>query len=227
MTDDDLTTRTVSVVVKAVAVGDEWTLEILGVPFGGPKAGRDSDGERFVPETAIHQDKYPRVPLVLAHGLDPRTGKPAGKPVYIGAAEYLRTDAAGHWFKGILDKTKEIVRGLWEAAKDGKLFASSGSIAHLVRKAKDGTILEWPVAEMTLVDVGSTNMRPANGYAVALPMIKATYREAGLQFPDDADNSDDGAKPGAAKAAAQRARVAAIKAEAKRHIIKAAKLLGD
>src|SRR4026207_892300 len=103
------------IAVKAVMSGDEYTLEILGVPFGGPNSGRDSDGERFTPSTNLYLDKYSKIPIVLSHGLDPKTGKPVGKPEYIGTAEYVRTDARGHWFKGILDKSKSIIRQLWEA----------------------------------------------------------------------------------------------------------------
>lgn len=214
------------ITVKA-SVDGEFTLEILGVPFGGPINGRDKDRERFVPETNLHLDKYSKIPLVLSHGLDPQTGKPSGKPVYVGTAEYLRTDARGHWFKGILDKTKIAALNLWEAAKSGMLAASSGSLIHLVRKAADGTILEWPVAEMTLVNLNS-NMRPVNAYAVALPMIKAIYKEAGIPFPEnDATKAGDGVTPEASIDAAKRARFEAVKAKSKQLIKQADKLLKD
>ena len=177
--------------VKAVPGDDgEYVLEILGAPFGGPINGRDKDGERFTQLSNLHIEEFPEIPLVLTHGLDPHTGKPVGKPLYVGKAKYLRQDARGHWWRGVLDKTKSVAKGLWEAAKSGMLGASSGSLSHLVRIAKDGTILEWPVAEMTLADLNG-NVHPINSYAVATPMIKATYREAGLPFPDKKNFRDD------------------------------------
>jgi hypothetical protein len=218
---NNTTTFTISAATVKAMKGEDYTLEILGIPFGGPVNGRDSDKERFDAKTNVHLDKFPRVPLVLAHGLDPKTGKPSGKPEYIGVAEYLRTDERGHWFKGILDKSKNVILRLWEAAKQGLLRASSGSATHLVRVANDGTILEWPVVEMTLIDIGNSPMRPANGYAVALPMIKAIYKEAGIPFLDGASNSGDGALPYTADAVARRARVAAIKEQSNKILARA------
>lgn len=195
--------------VKAISENDdEYILEILGAPYGGPINGRDEQGERFTSASNLHTDDFPEIPLVLAHGLDPHTGEPVGKPVYVGKAKYLRSDARGHWWKGVLDKTKAVVEGLWKAAKKGRLGASSGSLAHLVRIARDGTILEWPVAEMTLADLDS-NVHPINSYAIAAPMMKATYREAGLPFPAIRDNLPEALK------AAKRAKVKEVQNRSK------------
>jgi hypothetical protein len=177
---------------SAVKAGDDYTLEILGVPFGGPLGGRDRQGERFTAETNLHLDKFKTIPLVYAHGRDPKTAKPIDIPIYVGTAEYLRTDERGHWFKGMLDKTKDIVHELWKSAKKSMLGASSGSINYLTRVSRDGTILEWPVAELTLVETDQ-NLRPVNSYAVALPMMKAIYEQAGLILPDISENDEQGA----------------------------------
>ncbi len=66
------------------AVGD-WELEVLGVPFGSP-ADRDSDGEYFTEDTAIHSDKYPAIPAVYYHGRNP-DGSQSKTPEYIGGGE--------------------------------------------------------------------------------------------------------------------------------------------
>ena len=198
--------------VKAVLGGDEYRLEILGTPFGGPVNGRDKQGERFTEASNLHIEDFPEIPIVLAHGFDPQTGKPVGKPLYVGKAKYLRTDERGHWWSGVLDKTKAVVESLWNAAKNGKLGASSGSLNHLVRVAKDGTILEWPVAEMTIANL-DLNVHPINSYAIATPMMKATYREAGLPFPE-IENSEDATLY--ADNAAKRAR---IKQQARAYLI--------
>ena len=45
--------------VIAIKSGDAWELDVLGVPYGGPNNGRDSDGEHFSAQTKLYLDKYP------------------------------------------------------------------------------------------------------------------------------------------------------------------------
>ncbi len=166
--------------VKAISEGDEWRLEILGVPFGSPQ-DLDSDGQYFDADTALHLDKYPTIPLVYYHGRDPQ-GKPIN-PEYIGSAKPLRIDAKGVWWDGLLNKTKELAARVWDAAKDSIARASSGSAPHLVRT--DGArITEWPVIEMSVFDAEG-NRQPSNRHAVAMPMLKAIYAEAGIELPEN------------------------------------------
>jgi len=87
---------------------------------------------------------------------------------------------------GILDKANEYARRVWEAAKRGIARASTGSVRHLVRTDPDGHIREWPVAELSLFDAEG-NRRPANAYAVAIPVMKAIYAAAGMPLPDIAE----------------------------------------
>lgn len=166
-------------VVAMKATADGWEIDILGVPFGGPYKGKDKDGEYFSERTNIHQEEFPTIPVVFAHGLDPETGRPMN-PQYIGKAEYSHKDKRGHWYKAFLKKTSEFAKRIWEAAQKGVAGASSGSINHLTRYAKDGHIDEWPVTEMSLMDI-TGGVRPRNPYAVAMPVMKAMYQEAGIE----------------------------------------------
>lgn len=203
--------------VKAVKNDNgEWVLEVLGVPFGGPVNGRDTDGEYFDATSKVHTDKYPEVPAVYYHGYEPGN-KQAAEPEYIGKASYNHTDQRGHWYRVILDKTKELAKRIWEAAKQGIAAASSGSLSHLVRIEKDGHIAEWPVAELSLIDIGE-GRGPANRYAVALPVLKATYKTAGINLviPAQADETTTSAneptdEAEAAKAAQSNGKEAAEK----------------
>jgi hypothetical protein len=179
--------------VSVKAGADEWTLDVLGVPFGGPFDGKDHDKQYFDGSTKIYNDFYQTIPAVYGHGADP-TGKRAAKPAIVGKATYSHKDERGHWYKVILDRASEYARRLWDAAKAGAARASSGSMAHMVRFGAGGHIDEWPVTEMTLVDVGTSKLIPANPYAVALPAMKAAYDAAGLELREKQPEAAAGVK---------------------------------
>ena len=188
-------TKSEGVKVKAVLDGDQWTLEVLAAPFGGPN-DKDSQGEYFTPNTEFHEDKYGLPPVVYYHGFSP-DGKPMGEPQYIGQSVERQVKSDGVWYKVVLDKTKEFAKRVWRAAKEkiGGAVASSGSLPHLVRTDPDGRIREWAINELSLWDYAE-NRQPANRYAVALPQMKTIYKAAGLDFPEgDAERADGPAEP--------------------------------
>jgi len=162
--------------------GGEWIIEILGVPFGSP-SDRDSDGEFFTAQTKLHLDKFPTPPLLYYHGFDEQK-QPAAEPIFVGKTIGYEVRNDGVWFRGVLDKAIAQAKAVWDAALAGMARASSGSIAHLVRKTRDGMLLEWPLAELSVFDIyGGKN--PANRRAVVTPVMKAVYDQAGLTLPDD------------------------------------------
>lgn len=164
--------------VKAIQDGDEWKIEMLGVPFGGPRNGKDIEGQFFDKTTNIHAAEYPEIPVTYFHTLD-ANNQPTGEPEYIGKAKYERTDERGHWYTAILDKSKEFASRVWEAAKAGFAAASSETLPHLIRAEGNGHITNWPVAGMALLDV-KNGRSPVNSYAIAMPAMKAIYKNAGL-----------------------------------------------
>ena len=167
--------------MKTVKAKGDWELEVLGVPFGSPD-DRDSDGQFFNADTNLHTDKIATPPAVYYHGRSPE-GRPID-PEYIGSSKYLRTDEKGVWYSVILDKTKQLAQRVWEAAKDGIARASSGSAPHLVRYGENGHIREWPVFELSVFDAEGKR-QPSNKHAVAMPVMKAIYKEAGIELPSD------------------------------------------
>ena len=175
------------------AAGD-MELDVLLVPFGGPDNGKDTDGQFFSDKTNIQQDIYKTIPAYYYHGYDP-DGRPQGDPVVIGMMHYDHTDAKGHWYRAVLDKTNEYARRIWDAAKRGLARASSGTIGHIARAARDGFIKLWPVVEGSLIDENETR-HPANAYAVALPVLKA--RQPDLVIPSDMEDNDG--EPGSPEA---------------------------
>jgi uncharacterized protein YoxC len=166
--------------IVRIKARDDWELDVLGVPYGGPDNGRDADGEYFDNATKLHDDKFPLPPAVYYHGFS-EDGNPSGSPEYIGKTVSFTDKPDGRWYRVVLDKANELAGRVWEAAKQGIARASSGSISHLARVGNDGHILEWPVAELSLFDAIG-NRQPANAYAVALPVLKMrTDLEALLQ----------------------------------------------
>ena len=163
------------------AVGD-WELEVLGVPFGGPLDGKDTDGQYFSENTNTYKEYFKTIPVYYYHSINPDGRSMQDEPALIGTAKYVRTDKKGHWFRVQLNKTVEFAKRIWESAKRGLARASSGSLSHIVRVAKDGEITHWPVAELSLIDAEGKR-QPANAWAVATPVMKANYEKAELEFP--------------------------------------------
>jgi hypothetical protein len=174
--------------IKALA---DFELDVLGVPWGGPENGKDSQGEYFSAATDLHEDKYPLPPIVYYHGLGP-DGRPAGRPEYIGKAVSRERREDGVWYRVVLDAGKVLARRVWDAARKGLARASSGSAPQLVRTDRDGHIREWPVIELSLLDIDPDAGRvPINAYAVVLPAIKAMYSQAGITLPTTLQGDSD------------------------------------
>jgi HK97 family phage major capsid protein len=154
---------------------DTWELDVLAVPYGGPYAGRDAHGEYFTPETKLWLERIPKRPVLYYHGL-----AEGDTPEVIGEEIGWERREDGVWFRVLLDRSKALARRIWEAAQQGAARASSGAIGHLCRIAPDGRIMEWAMAELSLID--GREHHPANPYAIALARAKAHFRAAGLQL---------------------------------------------
>lgn len=198
--------KPVKMTVKPVKAGDgEWLLDVLGAPFGGPVNGRDRDGEYFNETTNFMLDQLPSRPIVHYHGFDSE-GNPV-EPEIIGREVSHEVRSDGVWFRVALDQAKDTARRIWEAAQNGLARASSGAINHFVRVEDDGHIRTWPLAELSLMDMGAGEY-PANAYAVAMPVSKALFKAANLTWPFEdkaeeksqgAESPDAGAEPPPAK----------------------------
>ena len=69
------------------------------------------------------------------------------------------------------------------------LYYSPGSAPHLVKRAEDGRLESYPIVEDTLTVI------PAQHRLRPVEQIKAAYKAAGLEFPQDSDEAEgeDGA----------------------------------
>ena len=138
-------------------------IEGLAIPFGGPFAGKDFDGEDFGPDTDYALDWFPTGrPLLYHHGRDT-----ALKTSIVGrqTEHELRDD--GIWVTAQLDQSAKY-RSMVESLIDQKALGfSSGAMPALVETTKDGHITRWPWVELSLTPT------PANPYA-AVYAVKAT-----------------------------------------------------
>lgn len=146
---------------------EKTLLEGLLLPFGGPNGGKDLEGEYFSPNTEFHLDWYTTRPLLYAHGRD--DDGPGTVP--IGTIKSIEVRDDGGWMEAQLDKSSKYWSYISQLVDDGRLFLSSGSLAHLVRKDfKTGELLRWPVVEGTMTPV------PAN------PIAVVGYKDAEAHF---------------------------------------------
>lgn len=168
--------------ICAVKAAGDWELDVLVIPYGGPNKGKDTDGEYFSQRTELFAEKFTNPLVTYYHGLSPE-GKPDGNYEVIGEVQGKpQPKADGIWWRILLDQSSKFAKRIWEAARKGMAAASSGSIAHLVRTAKDGEILRWPLGEIALIDTEGKR-KPANHFAVALPVMAKQYKDAGRSLP--------------------------------------------
>jgi hypothetical protein len=205
------------------AVGD-WEVEIRAVPYG-----MDSDQQMFDAYTDYMLDTFPSPAILYHHGVNPGKGSLQDKPVVIGKSQNVEQRADGVWIRALLDKGKDFAKRVWEAAQKGTAVASSDSIAHLARldvagkrimyeKGRPGRIAVWPLAGVSLWDSVPENFRPASRNAIALPAMKAIYRDAGLLFPDiDTGGGVSVVPDGNAE---RRARIEVIQQQARQYLAK-------
>jgi hypothetical protein len=172
--------------IKAV---DEWTLDVLSAPYGGPNDGKDAHGEYFSANTDFYESDGAPLPLVAYyHGHAP-DGTPQGAPDIIGRAVKAWRDARGLWHRVVLDKGKALAQRVWDAANAGTARASTGVAGYMARtNARTGEITHWLIGELSIWDAEG-DRQPANQYAVASVAAKRLLKEAGFNL-----DSEDGAQ---------------------------------
>jgi hypothetical protein len=150
------------------------------VAYGGHKAGKDSHNEYFSARTDFDSENFPAPPLLYYHGFN-ESGKRMGKPAVTGTFVSRRAGTDGHYLTYKLKNTKYADRQ-WESAQKGACVVSPGTVGHLIRKAADGHLDYWPLAEVSAWDY-APNRAPANLHSVAAPVLKALYIGEGLPLP--------------------------------------------
>ena len=151
-------------------------LDIRLVPFGGSLNGRDSTGEYFSAKTNLCLEWFPdRRPLLYHHGLDSDL-----KTTPVGYIESVEIKDDGAWARAQLDRHNEYYGEITGLIDQGVLGASSGAMAHLVRKSRGGHIDVWPLVEGSLTPTPAEPFLATVDYATA----KAHFKSIGVELPD-------------------------------------------
>lgn len=141
---------------------DSAKWRVLAIPFGGPFKGKDWDGEYFDAETDIRPRWFKERPVLFHHGQDPNLPLTKGDDgAELGVEDDLTMSPEGWWATTWLNRSHRYWAQVDSMLRAGKMYGSSGAIAHLVRKdRKSGHIEVWPHAEQTYTPT------PANPYAI-------------------------------------------------------------
>lgn len=170
------------------------------IAFGSPRS-KDSHGEYFSKRTDLAESDFPTPPLIYYHGYDQRTGKAMAKPVVIGTPLKRWTADDGHYIRYQL-KTNKHADQIWDDACKSEVPASPGTVGYLIRKATDGELLYWPIAEVSAWDRAG-GRKQAYRHTVATAALKAIYIEAGIDLPSSLTTTppEAGGDPASAGAA--------------------------
>lgn len=158
-------------------VGDAYDkLDVLACPYYGDYNGRDSHREYFSPNTKFHEGAgIATVPALYAHAIVGMRSAPQHKQetdtLPVGYAERGYRDKDGYWYTVTLSKGHPRYTELVDAAMGGYLYASSTTMADLVKVSGEGEILDWCVVALSLLpyDGNVPARRPANMLAKAMP----------------------------------------------------------
>jgi hypothetical protein len=227
---DQIQTVKMSLAGMAVKAVGDWELDVLVIPFGS-KSQADADGQWFEADTEIMSDAFSTPLVIYQHGIKQGGKTLSDRPLIIGKSipGSLVKRQDGWHIRALLDKAVSVAKGVMEAAKNRAVAVSSDSIAHLARldiggklihyeKNRPGKIAVWPLAGFSLWEMGGGNFQPANRQAIALPAMKAMYREAGMVFPESVVEGSgttgdlaQGQKPAPGRAKVEQIRQKAIK----------------
>jgi hypothetical protein len=163
--------------------GSDDVVEGPGIPYGGCFNGRDLDAQFFSAKTDFAFDWFKERPLLYHHGLN----DDAGITVVGRVKSWQPKDEIGVWTQAQLDVSNKYFNGIKELVKQGKLFFSSGAMAHLVKvDNKSGEITRWPWVELSLTPT------PANLLAtVDFATADKHYKSAGLDLPTEVQPEEE------------------------------------
>ena len=173
---------------------DEATATVggYGVVFGG----KDLEAETFTKDTDYMLDLVPEKLVLYDHAQRSDIGHKIG----MVANDSISVDETGLWIQAELDKSAEYVGAVLKLVEAGALGWSSGSVAHLARRA-NGVIKTWPIVEFSLTptpaEPRTLGVELIKSLAETNPEFKAFLPEAGQETCDEdaSDGNDDATLP--------------------------------
>lgn len=189
---------------KAVLSDEVGIIKVRGVPFGGPNK-KDAHGQWFSDRTNFLPHILPYPPVFHFHGS--KTGSMAKEVGSTLSREQL-PDGVWYKIKLAINHADEAIRTkaaeLWEAAKAGKLYASSGAVEATIITDPSGEILQWLVGEISLLNTDKPQERPASFHAIAAPVSvkmdnidtgNLTLGDLDIIGDEESDNSNSSTTP--------------------------------
>lgn len=156
--------------------GSDDTIEGIGIPFGGPIAGKDIQGESFTKSTDFCIDWFEKRPLLYDHALNGTI-----KTHKVGDVFAAESQEDGIFVKAELNKRSRYYNVVKRLIEQSALGFSSGAVPYLVQTDANKNITRWPWFELSLTAT------PANPDAVVYA-VKATdaldhFEAANIDMP--------------------------------------------
>lgn len=154
----------------APALGED-EIAVLGLPYGGPEAGKDASGQWFSPMTEFYDGIIDKPAVFYTHGAEN-----GFEPELIGSVTGSWYDRQGKWFKVKLDNSSRYGQ-LVAAHQSNVLRASSGAVpASVTVDPLTGHVDSWLVGELSLVDLRD-GYKPVNAYAITKAMPEVLFED--------------------------------------------------
>lgn len=159
------------------AVGSAGRVGGYLVRFGDqPGNQKDLVGEYFSAKTYFGKEDGNGAYCLFHHSIPLRAGLEGLADRFFQPIKTQR-DNLGIWAETVLDLADAYERMVYELVQAGKLSWSSGSVPHMVRKADDGHILQWPIVEGSLTPTPAMpEMTRVQAVRVAPPFDANAYR---------------------------------------------------
>lgn len=161
------------------AEGSTDTIEGIGIPFGGPLAGKDIHGDDFGPDTDFCLDWFDKRPLLYEHGTDKKL-----QHTKIGTVTSYETRDDGIWVQAQLDTASRYKKMVEKLIDKQALYFSGGALDYLIAGSKSDPkhATRWPWVELSLTP------KPANPGQPSVYTIKSTdmlahFEDAEIEVP--------------------------------------------
>lgn len=147
---------------------------------------RDVTNEYFTPETEeldVIFQRMKALPSLYDHASDG-----AMKSEVVAKVDLMEPDDVGMWFEAQLLQSDRYRAAILQLIERGALGVSTGTLPWARKVAKNGRILRWPIAEISLTPT------PAEYRMMERPVseIKAAWTAIGLELGVDATPADTG-----------------------------------
>lgn len=176
-----MTDETPQIAAVKFTEGSDDIIEGLGIPFGGPFAGKDLHGDDFGPDTDLCLEWFDKRPLLFEHGQDSKL-----QHSKIGTVINYNVTEDGVWVQAQLDKRAKyykIVKQLIDAQGAG---FSAGALDYLIKGSKSDPkhATRWPWIEMSITPIPANPLAGQATYAVKSVDALAHFEEAEIEMPE-------------------------------------------